>query len=166
MQLETGIKFLFISCIYMGLLFSSYAMAGAVDTGENSMHSLCDANDSVFFSCTTKNNKLISLCGKGERSNPSGIYYRFGKAAKIEMDFPSNKDETSISKFSYSNYYKGTNIHFNNNGYSYVLFEPYSNSSDEDRSGIAVSEINTNKQIAVINCKMQWCGLSKPVEVR
>ncbi|MCL2875134.1 MAG: hypothetical protein FWF12_02340 [Betaproteobacteria bacterium] len=108
-----------ISAIIIGLILS--ANLHAETRFESS--SICTAKDKVYFSCTTKNRKILSLCGKKE----GGIYYRFGKPGKVELEYPSGniKNEDSLSLFFYNHYTRWMvdyfTVTFQNHGYTYLI---------------------------------------------
>jgi hypothetical protein len=149
--------------VWIGLLFSPLSLAdNEVKKAEkNKASNLCDTGDLIFFACTTKNKKIISLCGKGTKDKPTGVYYRFGRTNKIEMDFPENKDESSFLKFSYDYYFryrvKLESINFINNGYSYSIYDDYRDDDPEEKEmhdiGLVVNLIGASKKIVNIKCK-------------
>ncbi len=53
---------------------------------------LCTADEAVLFSCNTRTNRIVSLCGsKGLTESTGYIQYRYGRPAKIELVYPSAK---------------------------------------------------------------------------
>ena len=87
--------------------------------------SLCGDDEQVFFSCTLKNGKTVSLCASRFLDNKTGyLQYRFGKNNRIELKFPEEKNN-SQEKFSYTHYSTHTfdrkTISFENHGYQYVI---------------------------------------------
>jgi hypothetical protein len=121
--------------------------------------SLCELQDTVFFSCVTKLKKIISLCGKQVSDKVIGVYYRFGRLGGIEMDYPSQKDESSFSKFKYDHYFRYRtdylSVNFENDGYRYSIYHEYRGDDQETGdiylSGIAVSKMGTNSTV-IIKC--------------
>ena len=157
----------------IGLFFSPLSLAESeVKIAEkNKLSSLCDTGDLIFFTCTTKNKKIISLCGKGTEDNPTGIYYRFGSKGKVEMDFPEDKGENSFEQFSKDYYFRYKvdlqNFVFHNNGYLYSLYDSYRGDEPEkgdtyDR-GISVSEKGSGKVLANIKCNSGYYAANFPV---
>ena len=70
-------------------------------------NSLCESNENVYFSCSTKTGKILSLCGKvidkdkyGKRVefDDQWLQYRFGLPTKIELVYPRKK-VNSITNF-------------------------------------------------------------------
>jgi len=149
-----------------GIFFSCLSLAdneGEV-TGKNKVSSLCDTGDYIFFTCTTENKKIISLCGKGTEAKTAGVYYRFGRKGKIELDFPENKDEGSIEMFSYNRFpsevVDAIAVSFDNNDYTYTIYDASVNIktkaiSETDATlfrGVVVSKKGVDKSLASIKC--------------
>ena len=140
----------------IGLFFSSLSLAeNEVKMAEkNKLSSLCDTGDLIFFTCTTKNKKIISLCGKGAKDKPTGIYYRFGSKSKIEMDFPKNKGEDSFQYFTKDHYFRARvdllTIFFSNKGHNYSIYDYYRGEDpeigDKTDRGISVYEKSSLKK--------------------
>jgi hypothetical protein len=63
---------------------------------------LCSPDEKVVFSCQIpKNKKFASLCASKDANISKGyVQYRFGKAEKIEMQFPETK-EPLVKNFTY-----------------------------------------------------------------
>jgi len=150
---------LFVS---IGLFLPCLTLAEGVENNE--IYSLCDAGDLVFFTCTTVNKKIISLCGKGLKNNPTGIYYRFGRKDNVEMDFPKDKDKSSFQKFSKDYYFRYrvnlTTISFKNNGYCYSIYDNYIGDDpeieDKFERGVVVTAKGAIKNIADIKCSSNY----------
>nr|WP_321239343.1 hypothetical protein [uncultured Tolumonas sp.] len=105
----------FVSLLFSGVVFSQ---------------TLCLENETDFFSCTTTNNKIISICGEISNDEPSDdwLQYRFGKKDHIELVYPESKN-SSISKFEGNTFsrYSVIDLRFINgrNAYSVSLNGPY-----------------------------------------
>ena len=100
--------------------------------------SLCTAYDTIFFSCNTKNQRIISLCGKyGDDESIQTVYYRFGKRNRVELEYPANKKESALSLFQYNYYHRYMtnyyNISFQNREYKYVI-EDYRNHDENEKT--------------------------------
>jgi hypothetical protein len=166
MQTQTIIKFAFILIAIINVGASPFALAddGGDALTKNEVSSLCDKRDLIFFTCTTENKKIISLCGKGTPDNVTGVYYRFGRKGKVEMDFPKNKDESSIKQFSHERFpseeIAAVATSFNNNDYTYTIFdvlfdgkvENVPELGDTHYSGVTVRKKETNENVANIQC--------------
>ena len=166
MQSQAISNFVLGLIIGAGALWSPLAQTNNRESlgGKNKEPSLCDIGDTVFFTCTTNNKKIISLCGKGKADNPSGAYYRFGRKNNIELDFPENKDESSFLQFSKSHYFRAMvnlqGVFFENKGYSYTLYYEYR--GDEPgvkeirKSGVSVKKAATGEILADIKCNSNY----------
>jgi hypothetical protein len=133
---------------------------------------LCDIDDIVYFSCETAHSKSISVCGKGDKYKPTSVYYRYGRYNKIELDYPINKDESSIEKFSYNYYFRAQvhyiNITFNNDDYQYSIFESFDGESLEKIYSYGVNvypQENGDEQLksAEIKCEKMINGSLLPL---
>ncbi|CAN7647422.1 hypothetical protein [Massilia sp. LjRoot122] len=69
--------------------------------------SLCTKSETVYFSCTAKTGKIISLCGQVFKPGPSGwreasdapwLQYRYGRPGASELVFPSSTKD-SLQRF-------------------------------------------------------------------
>jgi hypothetical protein len=91
---------------------------------------LCHPGEATVFSFLTKSGKTVSLC-----EGPKGAYlvYRFGTAAKIELQYPAVLDASSWQKFTYWAYHRGGGVanagmelhqlSFKNKGVEYQLYQ-------------------------------------------
>ena len=86
-------------------------IVGSIVLGMNQMAygatSLCSKNEIVYFSCATKTEKVISLCGKVFEKDKFGsrvdfdsqwLQYRFGSPTAVELVFPRTKRD-SVGSF-------------------------------------------------------------------
>jgi hypothetical protein len=64
--------------------------------------------ETTVFSFVTSHGKTVSLC-----EGPRGKYlvYRFGTAAKLELQYPRVLDGSSWQKFTYDEYHRGGGAH-------------------------------------------------------
>ncbi|MBP0599910.1 hypothetical protein J8I26_17505 [Herbaspirillum sp. LeCh32-8] len=88
---------------------------------------LCQPGEQEIFSCTTKARKIASLCASPDFSVKGGtLQYRFGTAAKTELQYPDTP-QPAVGKFFFSStMYSGggeAHIRFTNGGYDYILFD-------------------------------------------
>lgn len=65
---------------------------------------LCQIGETPVFSFKTNGGKVATLC-----RGPKGSYlvYRFGTAAKVELQYPDKLDASSWQKFTYWSYTRG-----------------------------------------------------------
>ena len=99
------------------------------------------AGETTVFAFVTKSGKTASLC-----QGPKGTYlvYRFGTAAKTELQYPAVLDAISWHKFTYSSYFRGggaanagldlNRLTFRNGGVKYQMHHDYS-AEDEAKNG-------------------------------
>ncbi|RZK31652.1 MAG: hypothetical protein EOO57_16015 [Hymenobacter sp.] len=92
--------------------------------------------ETTVFSFKTSRGKTVSLC-----EGPKGAYlvYRYGTAAKTELQYPAVLDASSWQKFTYfgyhrsaipvSNYYR---LSFSNSGTKYELYDREEEVIDEE----------------------------------
>jgi hypothetical protein len=99
------------------LLVAALWLAAAPAVGGQRKPALNDVlrrpGETTIFSFRTYRGKTVSLC-----EGPKGAYlaYRFGTAAKVELQYPAVLDASSWQKFAYhTHYYDVTN-----NAYEYV----------------------------------------------
>ena len=103
------------------LLIMTISIADA-QAGSISRAGLCSNSESTFFSCQTKNQKWISLCGK----LPENLQYRFGISKLVDFKHPENA-ATGIGDFTFAHFWRfqtdRLEIGFSNNGADYALFD-------------------------------------------
>lgn len=96
---------------------------------------LCGADETVLFSTTVAGSgKLVSICGSRQLDSERGyLQYRFGRPAKIELEFPSDRQNTQ-SKFAYTRYTRPLvtylTVSFRTDDHEYSIHQ---DSSDEER---------------------------------
>ncbi len=90
--------------------------------------SLCQKEETILFSCSTKQNKIISLCASRKLSATSGyIQYRFGNKEAVELTYPANQTVLANKAFQgRSQMFSGGGgiyLRFKNQVYDYLLYE-------------------------------------------
>lgn len=105
--------------------------------------------ETEVFRFKTKSGKTAIIC-KGE--NESYIVYRFGTNKKVELEYPSAKNNDSWQLFTYSYYFRGGGkenagldlnyLSFENNGYTYKLYQENSAEDNSESAGILVTGAN------------------------
>ncbi len=104
---------------------------------------LARAGETTVFAFQTKSGKTAALC-----RGPKGAYlvYRFGTAAKVELQYPAKLDASSWKKFTYWSYTRGggaanegvesAQLRFKNDGVVYTLTDDtrayYTRQHEED----------------------------------
>lgn len=123
---------------------------------------LCQGGETVVFAFITKAGKTAALC-----QGPKGVYlvYRFGTAAKIELQYPAKLDASSWRKFTYWSYYRGGGAHnagleiaqlkFANQGVEYTLSDQtsafYNKQKEEDyRRDVSIEVAVKDKTISIV----------------
>jgi hypothetical protein len=123
--------------------------------------SLCGADEQVIFNCAVGGQKkLVSLCGSGKLDRQRGyLQYRFGRAGKIELEFPKERRETQAA-FKFSRYTRPLvtylRLRFEVNGHTYEI---YDDSNDEEgtkgqSAGITVTPPGTDRKQTEMRCRM------------
>ena len=121
--------------------------------------SLCNADEKIVFSCTTKPaGKIVSLCGSKDLAKDKGyLQYRFGLPNKIELEFPEKREQTQQA-FKYTHYFRAqvdqTEISFTSNGYQYSIVDDYNGEERPARSsqGVRVTPPNNGKEVT-LSCR-------------
>jgi hypothetical protein len=120
---------------------------------------LCLKNETDFFSCTTTNKKLISICGEMSSNDSSSdwLQYRFGRQGHVELIYPESRIG-STSKFEGNtfNRYSVVDLRFINGQYAYSvsLYGPYDGNEAAVRSSASAGvDIKLkSKKRASISC--------------
>ncbi|HEX8097265.1 MAG TPA: hypothetical protein VF507_04490 [Pyrinomonadaceae bacterium] len=130
--------------------------------------SLCAADETVVFSCTTKGaGKLVSLCGSKQLDEKRGyVQYRFGRPGKVEMEFPRTREKTQ-SAFRLTRYTRPLvtylALRFESGGYLYSIHQ---NDNEEEKppaldASVAVTPLSAsgpNTKKAEFSCRMPVKG--------
>lgn len=120
---------------------------------------LCPAQDEVYFYCTTRNRKKISLCGKESIGKIGNLTYRFGTPGKTEFGYTQGKEGAGSNSF-YANLYERyrteyVEISFKDKGYEYRVFSYYDATDGKEsvRNGVQVNDSESGKEINTILCQ-------------
>jgi len=133
------------------LLFCAFVPAGSGYADIHRESTLCDANETVIFSCASSRagtapdhphsvpRKIISLCATPGVTATSGrLLYRFGADKEhIEISYPEEDrrpDDAFTSDF--NSWAKGSSasVTFNRGGYSYTIYNRIAAYSEAERS--------------------------------
>jgi len=132
--------------LVLTFLLSATSVVNAEEQDKPS--SICDAGSTVYFSCTTKNSKIISFCGNVVDGKIQNIYYRFGRKNKIELEYPHKPTNESLSLFRYNSYGRAQvnyyEVSFQNKGFRYTLGAYY---SEEEKQG----NVKVERGVSVYN---------------
>jgi hypothetical protein len=127
--------------------------------------SLCTRGEQVLWSCeTAKTRALASICGSKNLDHAHGyVQYRFGRAGRVEMEFPRERTNTQ-SAFKYSRYtrYMVTylKLEFVNNGFTYTISD---DSNYEEKPGrrdadITITPAGANAKETRVRCRLPVAG--------
>lgn len=100
-------------------------LAVALSSQNGVAGTLCNRDETVIFSCMVSPTKTLSVCGNSSEPHPY-LQYRFGKANKLELAYPTLRDD-SASKFNYSYNHEKTSglttyeLSFTNEGFTYAI---------------------------------------------
>jgi hypothetical protein len=113
---------------------------------------LCKSTESILFSCSTKNGKLLSVCSKLNDTNVSKVEYRFGKVNQVELTLPNNNvDHISYNSVMYSGG-GGAYVRFKHGDTDYIVFSKIIKGEGES-SGVLIRK--KGKKSAQVRCKLE-----------
>lgn len=118
---------------------------------------LCEQTEKIVFSCVIANSgKTVSLCSSKEFTKQKGyLQYRYGVPGKIELEFPSQRDQTQKA-FKYSHYFRAqvdtTDISFVNGDTEYSVFDDYNGEQKPAQHEQGV-KVTTPKHEWVLICR-------------
>jgi hypothetical protein len=116
---------------------------------------LCSNNEKLIFGFRTVR-KILSICVSSDLSAASGhVIYRFGKPGAIEMQFPSDPNQ-SLTAFTYEHYFRGggaenegldlNSLTFTNSGFVYEVYDHYIAESDTMFAGVRITNLSSGKK--------------------
>jgi len=119
-------------------------------------NSLCAKDERIIFSCPIKRPaKIVSVCASKDLTSDRGyIQYRFGLPAKVELEFPKERNG-SQQKFQYSHYFRAqvdlTEISFTVNGYEYQVTDDYNGEEKPAQTiqGVMVTAPGKPKEVSL-----------------
>jgi len=134
-------------------LVATTALCLAVGTslfgqGKPAPDALRRPGETTFFSFVTRSGKTVALC-----EGPKGAYlvYRFGTAAKVELQYPAVLDASSWRKFTYFRYTRGGGLanagrseyrlSFRNGKVNYELYDMEHAEADKDGDEIYLRDV-------------------------
>lgn len=117
---------------------------------------LCRAGETNVYSFATTGGKLVSVC-RGPQDKY--LVYRYGTAAKTELQYPAVLDGTSWVKFTFNTYMRpsmgGTNegmdinhLSFTNNRVRYTIYADTFDEATSNKLGIGVG-LSPNKEVFI-----------------
>lgn len=153
-------KFVLASIGLVTLLGLTTSLESRLAAEENSH--LCAQDEMAYFSCTIgKSNKLLSFCGLADPGPTNDwLYYRFGKAGKIELDYPE-KGVNASTVFKYEKTIRpgqgpdlpgltAYSISFEREQHTYRL--NYESTGDENRAALEIT-LPDKTQPITLPCK-------------
>jgi hypothetical protein len=145
----------------LGVTLSDSRTAGSNQARKPQLRSgsLCSMSEKVIFSCAVKTGgKTVSLCASKDVTADRGyIQYRFGRPAKIELEYPASK-EGSQKQFRYSHYFRAqvdlTEVSFSSGDFNYTVFDSYNGEEKPaiSEEGVTVTPTAGGKDIT-LNCR-------------
>ncbi len=126
--------------------------------------SLCRANEQTIWSCAvTTKNKTASVCASKDLAEDRGyVQYRFGNAAKLELEFPKERKDSQKS-FKYSRYTRPLvtmlTLSFENGGFVYKIHD---DDNSEEKPSVRFASIDIingeGKDVSSVVCKLPVTG--------
>jgi hypothetical protein len=113
--------------------------------------SLCANGAERYFSCSTKDHKLISLCREAGKS----VEYRFGTAEQIELSYPKSEQDAPLRYAHYSRAMTDyVQVTFRSGGADYAVFD---NEEAGTREAGVQARLASGREISIV-CKGPIAG--------
>lgn len=117
-------------------------------------NTLCAKDERVIFGCLLKRPaKIVSLCAAKDLTSESGyLQYRFGLPARIELEFPKDRQGTQ-QKFEYTHYFRArfelNEINFTTDGVNYSVFDDYNGEEKPEvmLQGVSINQRTQKKEV-------------------
>ena len=111
---------------FAGLILLAASSGVLSAEAQTTTATLCADNETALFTCPI-GAKTLSLCASSPLTPESGyVQYRFGSAAKVELEFPGSKvhPRNSLTLFG-SGFARGyvAHLNFNVGAYTYVVYD-------------------------------------------
>jgi hypothetical protein len=127
--------------------------------------SLCTQGERVVWSCEmVKERKLASLCGSKDLDKTRGyVQYRFGRAGRVEMEFPRESVNTQ-SAFKYSRYTRPLvtylKLEFVSDGFTYTISDDSNSEEKPSRrdAAVTVTPSGANAKETSLRCRLPVAG--------
>jgi hypothetical protein len=125
----------------------------------------CREDEEVLFSCPVKDGTtIVSLCGSKHLTAREGyLQYRFGHAGHIELEFPTQRQETQ-KMFRYAQYSRyqvnRVAVSFQRGGYTYALFDSYEGDMlpKTHQQGVRVTPSGVARKEVTLMCRRAAIG--------
>ena len=125
----------------------NFIVVFAIFCGNATAETLCKQGETVYFSCHTGKEKIISLCGNSKSNSDNfWLQYRYGKYNRIELEYPNKRTNLFIESGFDVGYYRRSNgfdteVSFKTNGWSYTVFNWVAGEGDSGGStGVFVAK--------------------------
>jgi hypothetical protein len=138
----------------MALLLCPLGLAASASDAPEPQKDLCNSGETVVFSCSVGEEKIVSLCGSPDLSRDAGyLQYRYGHdPGKLEMTYPRRMDRSDAA-FKYWQEYAargGTSaLSFRVGRFRYSVF---STTSAFGFNGAGVIVDRGGKRVAYLKC--------------
>ena len=132
---------------------------------DETQRTLCQEGEEVLFSCPVKDGTtIVSLCGSKHLTAQEGyLQYRFGRASHIELEFPTQRQETQ-KMFRYAQYSRyqvnRVAVSFQRGGYTYALFDSYEGDMlpKTHQQGVQVTSSGVARKEVTLMCRRAAIG--------
>ncbi len=124
---------------------------------------LCTKTEKTIWTCTIqKSMKIASVCASKDLDSSKGyVQYRFGKAGKIELQFPASKEKTQ-EQFRYSRYTRPLvtylTLTFENNGFTYKIEDVNNNEEKPPINDAYISIVSPEGRGTELHCTQPTKG--------
>lgn len=138
------------------LLYAIIALFMAIFSGTTgATTTLCEPEDSVYFSCKTHSGKTLSLCASKEAKPSKSLVYKFGTKKRVELKFPTKFDDSH--EFFYNHYIRSKvdyiSISFRAKNYRYSVFRNYDEEiSQSPDFGVTIEDVSHPGKEKTISC--------------
>jgi hypothetical protein len=116
----------------------------------------CATDETTYFSCSVKSEKVVSICGENFENENGFLQYRFGKLDKIEMVFPKTTEQ-STKKFKRNVLIRPTplastiyEVHFSVSEWNYSVVSQDFCDNDKCSSRYGVDVTNGDKSVSLL----------------
>lgn len=120
--------------------------------------SLCEADETVVFSCPTGKGKFVAICASPALTAAEGyMQYRFGAPGKTpDLVYPKTRDHPRTHFLSGRMAFSGggaAHLKFTNGEYTYVLFTGIGRGWEKEGVAVESAEKNEEEKIAYLPCQ-------------
>jgi hypothetical protein len=153
----------FSACMLVATLVAAILSSGKSASSQRDglqPNTLCAKDERVIFGCwLTRPAKIVSLCASKDLTSETGyLQYRFGLPARIELEFPKDRQGTQ-EKFEYTHYFRArfelNEINFTTDGVNYSVFDDYNGEEKPEvmLQGVSINRPGTQKKEVRYLCR-------------